>query len=298
MGRSTVPQGRGSFMRRRAVIAVSLVSLAPGCAGWHRASAPSSPERVAAIQAVSQSAQAAFDRNDLPLAQSELERLVAEVPRSAEAHHRLGRVLLAQSRPADAEAAFQEALELDHEYVDALVGLGQVALEGGRLVEALRWLDQAIELEPARAEAHLARGRTLERLGRSADAQGAYFLALESKADLAPAALRVAAIQMDGGWFDQALVRLDGVLELVPQDPEARALRGRARLALKQIGPAVEDLKFASERLPNRPDVFFGLALALEASFKQADALKAAERASSLAPEWAEARELSKKLRR
>ncbi len=286
-------------MRRRAVIAVGLVGLFPGCSGFgHRNSAPSDPAQMAVIQKVSQAAQEAFDRQDWPLAQAELQRLVAEAPRSAEARHRLGRVLLAQGRTVEAEAEFRKALDLDKEYVEAIVGLGQIALDAGRLVEALRLLDQAIELEPTRAEAHLGRGRTLEALGRPGEALAAYFRALETSPDLATAAVRVATIQMEQNQLDQALVRLDDVLELIPNDPEAHALRGRVHLALRQVKPAVDDLKFAADRLPERPDVFFALALALEAAARQPDALKAAETASKLAPEWSEARELSAKLRR
>ena len=285
-------------MRRRAVIAVGLTGLVAGCAGHSHRVAPPSPARLASIQEASQAAQEAYDRRDWPRAQAELERLVDEAPQLAEAHHRLGRVLHAQERPAEAEAEFRAALELDRDYVDAQIGLGELALEGGRLVEALRFLDRAIEFEPGRAEAHLARGRTLEALGRPDDAQDAYFLALESDPTLTAAPMRIAALQIARGRFDQALVRLDAVLELLPEDAEAQALRGRAFLALKQNGPAVEALRFASEKLPDRPDVFYDLALALEAASKSADARKAADRAATLAPEWAEARELSQKLRR
>lgn len=286
-------------MRQWAVFAVGLAGLVSGCAGFaRRADPPPSPAKMAEIQAVSHAAQEAFDRKDYPRAQAELEHLVAEAPRSAEAHHRLGRVLLAQNRPAEAEAAFREALAIDHDYVDALVGLGQVDHATGRLKEGLRHFDEAIELEPSRAEAHLGRGRTLEALGRPSDAQAAYFRALESNSALAPAALRIATLQLDQGRFDQALVRLDQAVELAPDDPEAHLLRGRAHLALHHPDAAVTDLQFASEKLPDRPDVFYALALALDASQKSSAALKAAERATTLAPEWAEARELSQKLRR
>ena len=88
------------------------------------------------------------------------------------------------------------------------------------------------------------------------------------------------------------------VARFMPEDAEAQALRGRAHLALKQYGPAVDALKLASEKLPDRPDVFYTLALALDASAKADDARKAADRAVTLAPGWAEARELSQKLRR
>ena len=286
-------------MRRRAVVAVGLAGLALGCAGLpRRAVAPPSPERAAAMQATSQAAQDAFDHNDFPRAEEQLEQLAAEAPRSADVHNRLGRVLLAEGRAADAEAAFGRALAIDPHYVDALIGLGQAALATGRFAEALRIVDQAIELEPPLAEAHLARGRALEALGRPGDAQAAYFRAVETDPTLATASLRIAALQLDQGRFDQVLARLDGVVELTPEDPEARFLRGRAHLALRETAQAVDDLTFASQRLTNRPEVFYSLALALDAVQKSGEALKAAERASTLAPGWAEARELSAKLRR
>lgn len=286
-------------MRRGAVIAVGLAGLASGCAGFaRRDAAPPTPARMAQIQAVSHAAQEAFDRQDYARAQSELERLVAETPRSPEAHHRLGRVFLAQNHPAAAAACFRQALSLDRDYVDAIIGLGQVALDSGRLQEGLRRFDEAIELEPDRAEAHFARGRALESLGRPDDAQAAYFRAIESDSALAPAVLRIAALQLEEGRFDQSLVRLDQVIELTPGDPEARLLRGRAHLALRHPGPAVADLQFAAEKLPDRADVFYQLALALDASQKSSDARQAADRAATLAPGWAEALELSQKLRR
>ena len=286
-------------MQRGAVIAVGLTGLTLGCAGLpRRADRPPSPERAAAMQATSQAAQEAFDHDDLPRAEEQLELLAGEAPRSADVHNRLGRVLLAEGRAADAEASFRRALQIDPDYVDALVGLGQAALATGRFADALRFVDQAIELEPPLAEAHLARGRALEALSRPNDAQAAYFRAIEADPTLATASLRIAALQLDQGRFDQALARLDGVVELTPEDPEAHFLRGRAHLALREAAPAVEDLTFASRRLANRPEVFYNLALALAAAQNSSEALKAADRAATLAPGWAEARELSARLRR
>jgi tetratricopeptide (TPR) repeat protein len=210
----------------------------------------------------------------------------------------MGRVMLMQNRSAEAEAAFHRALDIDSEYVDALIGLGQAALAGGRLQESLRLLDRAIELEPPRAEAHLTKGRTLEALGRPTDAQDAYFRAIEADPDLAAASIRIAALQLDSGRLDQALARLDGVVELMPEDPQVRYLRGRANLALNETALAVDDLSFAANKLPDQPEVFYALAMALDATKKSGDALKAAERAETLAPGWLEARELTKRLRR
>ena len=69
--------------------------------------APSS--RSAHYQQLSQVAQAAIDRRDYEAARADLEQLVSESPRSAEVHHRLGRVFQLQGRLAEAEAAYRRA---------------------------------------------------------------------------------------------------------------------------------------------------------------------------------------------
>ncbi len=285
-------------MRARALIAGSLLGLAVGCASIFHREEPPSPAELAAVQQESQAAQAAFDLKDWPKAQAALLHLVALVPRSAEAHHRLGRVFQAQEQFGLAEDEFRKALTLDHDYVDALIGLGQVEAQTGRIVDGLRHLDQAIELDPSRGEAHIARGQAMETLGRPGDALTAYFRTLETDPNSATALKRVAFLQLDQGRYDQALTRLEQAIELLPDDPDARLLRGRAHLALHHLPDAVEDFRFAAEKLPNRPDAFYQLALALSASQKRGDAIKAAEKAVILAPEWAKAQELSQQLRR
>lgn len=64
------------------------------------------------------------------------------------------------------------------------------------------------------------------------------------------------------------------------------------------MGPAVEDFRFASQHLPNRPDAYYQLALGLAAAQKRDEARLAADKAAGLAPEWAEARDLATRLRR
>jgi tetratricopeptide (TPR) repeat protein len=92
------------------------------------------------------------------------------------------------------------------------------------------------------------------------------------------------------------LSRLDQVVELAPENGEARDLRGRAHFTLRHFSPAIDDFRAAASRFPNRADVYYRLALALEAGRKPADALRAAEQALHLAPEFADARVLSQRL--
>lgn len=257
-----------------------------------------SAEQSALVQQLSQTAQAAIDRRDYPQARADLERLVAESPRSAEAHHRLGRVLQLQGQLDLAKRAYRKALELDPEYVGALIGLGEIEDQLGQAEPALKRLEAAIELDPQKAEAHFARGRILEASGRADEALAAYFRTLELDPSMAPVILRIATLQLGRHEPEQALTRLDQVLELTPDDPEARFRRGQAHLVLNHPTLAVADLQIASQSLPNRPDVFYNLALALNADHKASDALDAAQHALTLAPNYADARTLTERLRR
>jgi predicted Zn-dependent protease len=97
---------------------------------------------------------------------------------------------------------------------------------------------------------------------------------------------------------EQALVRLDELLERAPDDVESRVLRGRAYLALDQPAAALEDLKRATEQDPGRSDALCDLAAALEKTKQTHEALQAAERALAIDPNLTAAREIAARLRR
>ena len=156
----------------------------------------------------------------------------------------------------------------------------------------------AVEIEPHDAEAHFAQAQVLEAMNRTDQALAAYFRTLEFNPLHPQASLRIGAIQLARNQPDQALARLEQAVDLAPEDGEVRFLRGRAYLALRHIPEAVADFRAAARHLADRPDVHYQLALALEAANQPADALKAAEQALRLAPDYADARDLTQKLRR
>jgi tetratricopeptide (TPR) repeat protein len=258
----------------------------------------SSPAQTARCQELSGLAQAAIDRQDYARAEGALEQLVAEAPQQAEAQQRLGMVLAVEGRLAEAEAAYRRALALDPEYVAALIGLGEIEAQLGRPEAALLRFETAIEIDPRQAKAHLAQGRVREAMGRTDEALAAYFRSLELDPTATPVILRIASIQLARQQPDQALARLDQALELTPNDPEAHYQRGLAYLTLNHLPEAITDLRFAAGHLPQRSDVFYHLAVALNADHKPGDALRAADQALKLAPNDAAARDLSRRLRR
>jgi tetratricopeptide (TPR) repeat protein len=261
----------------------------------HRQPAPHEVER---IQQISERAQAAIDRGDYENARADLVQLVDEEPDSPEALQRLGTVLMLEGRYAEAEACFHASLARDHDYVEAMLGLGQVEAQRSDTATALKRFEMAISIDPRRPRAHYLLGRAREAVGQTDEALAAYFRALEFNANDAQSIVRIAAIQLARSQPDQALSRLDQAIELAPGDGDARALRGLAHWKLHHIPEAIVDLSAATQRLPNRPDVYYNLALVLEADHKRADARSAAETALRLAPTDSAVRELSERLRR
>lgn len=256
------------------------------------------PGQLERIQQISERAQGAIDRGDYANARADLVRLVNEEPESPEALQRLGTVLMLEGHLAEAESYFHAALARDHDYVDAMLGLGQIEALRGDAVTALKRFDMAISLDPHRPKAHYLLGRAREAVGQTDEALASYFRALEFDPNDAQAISRIAAIQLARSQPDQALARLDQAVELAPADGEIRALRGLAHWKLHHVPEAIADLRDAAQRLPNRPDIYYHLALVLEADHKTADARSAAEQALRLAPADTAVRQLSERLRR
>jgi tetratricopeptide (TPR) repeat protein len=92
------------------------------------------------------------------------------VPNEPHAHKDLG---LAYSRAGRDEEALLELLMtrlLGYEDAETLTAIGQIHLNQNRLERAETALVRAVSLDPALAEARYALGRTLQRLGRAAEA--------------------------------------------------------------------------------------------------------------------------------
>ena len=299
-------QGRDLFiMRRRAFNArclalLCLLAAQAGCSwiGLRRGldNGEASPEQAARNRQISEHAQEAIDRGDYEQARHELLQLTTQTPASAEAQQRLGMVLQLENRLPEAEACFRAALQRDPDYVEALIGLGQVEALRGDERSALKHLETAIEIDPHRPRAHSCLGHLLESQGKTDEALAEYFRTTELEPNSAEVGLAIANIQLGRRQPDQALSRLDQVVELSPENGEARELRGRANLTLRHFAQASEDFVAAAKKFPNRADIYYNLALALEADQKPSEALRAIEQTLRLAPDFADARGLSHRL--
>jgi serine/threonine protein kinase len=89
-----------------------------------------------------------------------------------------GIILYKLGRHAEALTAYEQALHLDPNFIDAYVGKGNTLYSLGRYVEALVAFEQAIHLAPNNAAIYNNKGSVLYTLGRYVEALTAYEQAL------------------------------------------------------------------------------------------------------------------------
>lgn len=99
--------------------------------------------------------------NALRIVEDELARSPQDV--NVRAWH--ARVLTWSGHLEEAKREYSEIARMTPNAPDNWLGLASVYLRMGRLEEALRALDRAIELDPGRADLHSARGRALRAIG-------------------------------------------------------------------------------------------------------------------------------------
>jgi len=138
----------------------------------------------------------------MALAPSDLEAAIGEVrasigirPHNARAHDKLGILLRAAGRPAEATQAFRAAVERDPDDPEALLNLGlSLALE--RDLEAARPLfERALTLAPESVRGHTNHGIALRVNGRPEEARRAFLRALEIDPGAAVARSQLAELE-------------------------------------------------------------------------------------------------------
>lgn len=124
-------------------------------------------------------------------AEQAYQRAIEVYPQFVDARINLGKLLSGNRRFDEAIAQYQSALSLDPSAQDARVNLAALQLSLGRNDEALTLLRQALEAQPTFAEAHYQFGLALERRGSIAEAESAFRECLRLKPAYAPAQLAI-----------------------------------------------------------------------------------------------------------
>jgi len=108
-----------------------------------------------------------------------VEQEVARAPQDMDVRAWRARVLGWSGRLTEAEKEYLEILKVARNDPDNWLGLGNVYLRQERTAEALRALETAVQLDPARSDLHAARGRALRVAGERNESRLEFQKALE-----------------------------------------------------------------------------------------------------------------------
>jgi Tfp pilus assembly protein PilF len=140
---------------------------------------------AAAVAAITAVTAVAAGPNNLAKTIEVQRRLTTERPNDAGVFNDLGNLLLLAQKPAEAEAAYRRALELDPDKVSALFNLGLLRQQRGGLKEAMSLFQRAVKVEPDHAWAHYQLGAVHEALHQPSRAVDEYARAFSLDPQLA-----------------------------------------------------------------------------------------------------------------
>ncbi len=175
-------------------------------------------------------------------------RAVGLDPRNAEAHHQYGMALLWLGRDSAAADMYRRALALEPERPITLFNLGRVAARQTRYVEARRWADSALAIDPGADYAYVLRALAEFRLGSPAEARADAETAARLRAGFrVPAEAVLALVELQAADTPAARTRIERLEREIRSAGHATitdaAWVGRALVALGEPDRALDLLE-------------------------------------------------------
>lgn len=194
---------------------------------------------------------AMYQKGDLERSEELIRRAIHFNPGVAFFYSNLGNTLKTGGKPQEAVLAYQQALELDADCVDALFNLGVTLHHLARHSEALNFLERVIALKPDHVAAHVFTGAAWRGLGKPEQALLAYQQALQLEPDHVEAICGKAAALKDTGRLEEALELYRKAIRIHPKNPEGFSNLGNL---LKDMGKMDDAVAAYRQAVHIRPD--------------------------------------------
>ena len=180
---------------------------------------------------------------------------------------------------SEATVAFQQAIKLRPDYIDAWNNLGWTYAQSGQFAEAVATFQQLVMLTPNDAQAWNSLADASRAWGHAADAIAAYRKAIELKPDFADAHFKLGAAFANQGKTAEAVNAFRLALKYKPDFPDAWFNLGVVSQQQQQNNEAVLFFEQAIRLKPDYAEAWGGLVKAY-LNLRQTD--KAAEAAREM----------------
>ena len=192
------------------------------------------------------------------------QQALAVDPAHADALHLMGLICVHSGQYDHAVEWIARAIQLDPN-PEYLSNLATALHRQGRLDEAVKALDKAVQLKPDDADLWRQLGNALIDAGRSSEALLCFQHAVELNPNHGDAACKAAVLLQQEERFDEALVYLNRSAEAQPDHAPTFAMRGFVRASLKRYEQAVVDYERAIRLDPKNDEACSNLGNALRA---------------------------------
>lgn len=155
-----------------------------------------------------------------------------------------------------AEALLLRAKKLDGEQGETFINLAAIYISRGQFNQALENAERAIELAPKTARAHRTQARTLERLGRDAEAVSAFEKAAAFDSSNPSIFMELGDVCVRLGRLEEARLHFQELVKWVPTAPEAQLRLCQVCIRLGLLDEAAKALAVARAIVPNDATVW------------------------------------------
>jgi protein O-mannosyl-transferase len=205
------------------------------------------------------------------------------------AHNNLGAVLATQGKLVEAVKHIEQAIRLRPSYAEAQYNLANVLDTEGKWAQAIEHYERAIQLKPAYADAYNNLADVLATEGKTGEAIEVYERAIQLEPGSADANYGLGNALASQGKWAEAIEHYERVIQLEPDSADAYNNLGNVLASEGKMAEAIEHYQRAIQLKPGYDVANYNLGKALATQGKMAEAIKHYERAIQLNPNYAEA---------
>lgn len=213
------------------------------------------------IQDVTRHIQALLRESHFEEAERVARRFLDQQPEAAGVWQQLGMSLSAQNK--EALYAFEKAVQLKPNDVNAHINFGIALLDAGRIETALHSFERALSIQPNSVSALNHVAATLSSVGRYNEALICYQRVVSLKPQQVKAHRNLANAFFGAGRFHEAIASYQRVLEMLPADYEANLNIGNSFRAVQKLEDALRHFQRALEARQDAAASHIGVATVL-----------------------------------
>lgn len=251
---------------------------------------PSPEELKAFIETAENAASEALHNNNEEAAAKLFNEILSIVPSNPTAHNGIGLIAVSNNQANVAEHHFRKAVDNAPNWPEAHINLGLLFLHGGRARRAIKMFSKVLELDPSQTRVRYFMAQAFKTQGKKDEYEEAVRQVVDEDPNDAEALNDLGLIEVQKGNYQSAIELFEKAANADEPLAGARTNLANIQLLIDENAAAEKTFDLVLAESPNAIEALIGKSTAQRRKGDLDDALLTAERAVSLAPDNASAR--------